>query len=198
MPSLFPPNILPFAIGGPNILTTNLAGLGIIPPLWGIFSKQGRSVIAFDNVIAFEYREDWALADYPIEQGAFKTYDKVHTPFHIRMVVSGGRQFSNRQAFLQSIIPVASSVDLYDVVTPELTYLDCNVVHYDYDRRADRGAGLIQVAIWLSQVSLIENVNPTNAAAKQPSGAPLVVGGQVQAVPTTSPVLTSILSGRVF
>lgn len=195
MPSLFPPNILPFVLGGPNILTQNLAGLGIIPPLWGIFDKRGRNAIQFDNVLAVEYRQDWTLSDYPVEEGAFATYDKVQVPFNIRMLVSGGRQFSNRQRFLLSIPPVATSLELFDVVTPEVTYLDCNVVHYDYGRRADEGLGLIKVAIWLMQVRLVPNVTPGNASTKQPAGAPIIVGGQVQSVPTVVPPLTRILQG---
>lgn len=184
------PNILPFAFGGPNLLTQDLAALGIIPPLWGIFSQFGQSVIEFDTVVAFEYRQDWVLSSYPVEEGGFRTYNKVWTPFNIRMKVATGGVFINRQAFLSSIGVFAGTLLLFDVITPEITYPSCNIVHYDYDRSAESGAGLIQVTIWLMQVQVITPAATVNTAT--PGGATPQAGGNVQSSFPTPPLLTKV------
>ncbi len=165
--------------GGPNLLTRDLAGFGIIPPLWGIFNQDGEVVVTADNVVAFEYKQEWTVADYPMEQGAFESYDKVDTPFSARITFSSGGSFRNREALLDSIEAIAGDLEKYDVVTPEQTYLSVNVMHYDYRRTAVNGAGLITVSVWLTEIR--ENAVAETADPAEPSGAAVSDGGQVQA-----------------
>lgn len=182
--------------GGPNLVTQQLAGLGIIPPLWGIFSSGGSAVVKADNVIAFEYKQDWNVADAPQEQGAFMSYDKVNTPFTARVTFSAGGGFSNRQALLKSVAAISGDLNLYDVVTPEATYTSCNVIHYDYRRTADHGANLIEVTVWLTQI--ITDVGATSSSTPStPSGSTNTDGGTVQptAIDTSSPQAQTVIQG---
>lgn len=167
--------------GGPNILTQDLAALGLIAPLWGIFPSTSRmgsglgfnplrsndAVVNADNVVGFDYKQDWPIEDYPLEKGAFETYNKVTTPFTVRVTFTSGGSFTNRQKLIDSIAKIAPLIDLYDVVTPEITYLDCNVTHVEY-RRSEGRVGLVKVDVVLQQVN--QSVK-TILTTKTPSGA---------------------------
>jgi len=177
---LIPINTLPTSLlgGGPNIVTQGLVGIGLLPPEWGVFSQDGAPVLSFDTVLAFDYRRDWNVADYPVERGAFESYDKVQTPFTTRLTLATGGSFAARQHFLETLQAIEDDLNLYDVVTPEVTYTRTNIVHVDY-RRADAKYGTIIVNVFLQEIreTVTERVG-TNA--QEPSGSATQNGGQVQ------------------
>jgi len=150
---------------------------------WGVF-LNGRSVISADTVLSVDYKQEWVIADYPLERGAFETYDKVATPYDARVrFISGGSE-QNRQALLNSVAAIAGDRNLYDVVTPEAIYLSCNVRHYDYKRSSTQGLGTITVDLWLQQVRVTVGAPSNNTAS--PSGASQDNGGSVQATDATT------------
>jgi hypothetical protein len=129
-------------------------------PQWGIFNSDGKAIVTADNVVAFEYKQDWAIADFPLERGAFESYDKVWQPFDARIMFSSGGTVENRQKLLASIDAIAGDLNLYDIITPEKHFVSVNVAHYDIMKRSSNdGAGLVKVNIWLKQI------NETAAAA---------------------------------
>lgn len=171
--------------------------LGSGPTQWGIF-KNGFPVVLADSVISFDYKQDWSLSDYPVEQGKFETYNKVNSPFHTRVRFSSGGDESTRSNFIESIAAIAGTTDLFDVVTPEKVYQGVNVAHYDYRRTAASGLGLIVVDVWLLEVrdtatATFTNTNQGLTTAtfndrfafqntQQPSGANALNTGVVQPV----------------
>lgn len=153
-----------------------LAGL-FGPPQWGIFTSGYQPVILGDSVISVDLRKEYRISDYPIEGGAFATYNKVETPGDIRIsfatsgtgdlvsvfdaggavgsVLSGNNpSAASRSAFLASLAVAASRLDLFTVITPEATYLGYNIIHYDYRRQAREGASMIVVDVWCQEVRL--------------------------------------------
>lgn len=195
-------------------LTDNLAGLGSPFTQWGIY-KNGAPVIVFDTVLNFDFKRDWSLATHPIEGGGFADYNKVAIPYsaHIKFAAGGSRE--NRAALIQSVANIAGSLELYEVVTPEVVYPRVNVQHYDYSRAAGNGVGMIVIDVWLLEVritsssggssSASDNAPPGSAAVptsssptggnsnvQAPSGAYPVNGGTVEA-----PTVTSLPSGTL-
>jgi hypothetical protein len=146
-------------------------------PQWGIF-LNGESVVAADSVVSFDYKQDWTLSDFPIENGGFASYDKVQLPFDARITFSAGGSVANRQAFLDSIAAIAGTFDLYDVVTPEEVYQSVNIIHYDYRRTSNNGVGLIVVNIFMNEVRI--SSASSFSGTQTPSGANPVNSGQVQ------------------
>ena len=73
---------------------------------WGIY-KDGLPVVVADSVVSFGFKKDWNIADYPVEEGSFESYDKVETPFGARVRFASGGSTANRQALLQSIEAIA-------------------------------------------------------------------------------------------
>jgi hypothetical protein len=97
------------------LLTSDAASLfagSSLDRQWGIF-LGGAPVIVADTVIGFDYRQQWALSDYPVERGGFETYDKVATPFDGRLRFAAGGSAANRAALLASLEAIAGDLNLY-------------------------------------------------------------------------------------
>lgn len=157
--------------------------LGLFGTKWGIVDKNGSSVIVPDSFVDFEYREERKIPNYPIEQGSFQSYNKVALPFDCRVTVScSGNGKMSKQAFLTAIQALLNSLDLVSVVTPNITYDNCNLVHVDYRREARQGATLILAQLWFQEVRIAQK--PVVPTAK-PSGAKSTSFGQLSpATPT--------------
>lgn len=152
---------------------------GVFRKQWGLFLNAS-PVVTADSVADMSYRQDWNISDYPLEKGAFESYNKVQVPFDVRLrFVSGGSE-SNRAALLSSIASVAGTLTLYSAVTPEKVYSSVNVKHYDYRRTAVNGVGMIILDVWCEEVRVTSNTTFANTAA--PSGAGQVNDGTVQPV----------------
>lgn len=156
--------------------------IGDTSPQWGIY-QVGSPIVIADSVKSFEYRQDYQVADFPIEQGGFQTYDKVLRPFDVRLRFSSAGSAETRQALLDSIAAIAGDTNLYDAVTPDATYQNINVDHYDY-RFVDGKSGLLIVDVWCVQIMTGDSPSFQNTA--QPSGASPVNDGTVQATPAPS------------
>lgn len=159
---------------------------------WGIY-LDGFPVVISDNVLTFEYRQQWSISDYPVEQGAFESYDKVQTPFDVRMRFTAGGSSFNRQLLLDSIAAIAGDLNLYTAVSPEGIYPSCSITHYDYHRSAENGVGLITVDVWMIQIrvsvgqDLSNTQSPTSAAqvnngTSQPAAATATQSAQLPAI----------------
>jgi hypothetical protein len=142
---------------------------------WGVF-RNGQQVVTPDTFVSIDFRQGWALADYPVENGAFESYNKVDMPFDARVRFASGGSEQNRQALLQQVVAIAEDLNFYDVVTPEIIYHNCNVQHYDYRRTATNGVGLIVVELWLLE---IRTVPKRGAQVTFPSSAAPFHTGQI-------------------
>lgn len=203
------PNV-PFVSGVPPLLRNPLAILpgviaqtrdlinfitGFLGPPWGLFLDGFRAIDA-DTVVSFDYNQNWNVANYPLERGAFESYDKVQTPFAVKMRFASGGSEADRQALLTSVERAANSLNLYDAVTPERVYRNVNVNHYDYKRYSNNGVGLLVVDVWCVQVRVEAQTLFTNT--KSASAAATTQGGTVQAVPATDGQVSMVGNGGFF
>lgn len=179
------------AIGGSAVLAAiqryDTQGLlsGLLGPNWAIHDKSGAMVIEPDSVVAFEYRGESKISNYPVELGSFGTYNKVSFPYDIRMLVScGGQGSMSRDAFLQTLELLKASVDLYDIVTPDATYQDVNLARFDYRRQNSNGVSLLLADLQFEEVRVTATATYDNTA--QASGAPEKSLGNVQASTPTA------------
>lgn len=156
----------------------NLFGISLAPQ-WGVFDDEGRAVIAAESCVDFEYKQSWNVSDYPVEEGGFETYNKVDTPFDVRIRFASGRSETARMTLLKSIESVAGTTETFQVRTPEKTYLSCTITRYDYRRKND-SVGLLLVDVWLLEVRADAASAFTNT--QQPSGASPRDAGIVQPI----------------
>lgn len=194
-----------------------ILGIGATQSQWGIF-LNGEPVVVSDNVVSFEFRQDFTISNYPIEGGAFASYNKVQHPFEVKFAFSTGGSDSDRQATLASIAAVIADTNLYDAVTPEGVYSNLNFTHQDY--RINQGnVGLRVVDVWCEEVrpaQLASSSTPTTVTnpdgtttvvsvnqatsfnarysaigdPQNPAASPQVNGGNAQAITPTDAQLT--------
>ena len=167
------------------LVVADVAGLSAIAPPWGIFDSSGNNVLNPDSIIAFEYRQEWKLANYPLEGGAFASYDKVQTPYETRIQMAKGGSDAVRQSFLTTMQAVAASLSLYTVVTSDATYPNVNIGNWGYRKTSRNGVSLLTIDIFLQQINVAGIATVTQTAA--PDGAAQTNGGIVQgATPTAA------------
>ena len=152
-------------------------------PEWGVFTSDGIPVAIPDSVITVDFRREWRLSDYPIEQGGFETYDKVAVPYDARVRLSCDGTNTPRQLFLSQLDNAAQSMDLFMVSTPDAVYTNVSIIHMDYRRSRDSGISMIQVDLWLEQVRPLVHTEFTNT--KEAEGVENVSAGPVQAISPT-------------
>lgn len=175
----------------------NTLGLDLLNPLdsdWMILDDTGSPVIIPDTVPRFEYRGEARVSNYPIEKGAFETYNKVQDPFDIRMmmVCAGlnyaqniiqsiglnlGQQNMQRSAFLDTLDYMKQTTDLFTIVTPDKTYENVNMVHFDFRRETTNGATMLLVEAWFEEIRVQASATYTQTAS--PSAADPVDLGTV-------------------
>jgi hypothetical protein len=184
----------------------DLAGIDVLNPRagdWMILASDHSPAIIPDTVPRFEYRGEARVSDYPMEQGAFASYNKVATPFDIRMVMvcSGlnfaqniaqtikgatglniGQNLMQKPAFLDTLDYMLATTDLFSIVTPDRTYNSVNLEHYDYKRETSSGATMLIVEAWFREVRITGAATYTSGGVRSnsPSAASPVGLGTVQ------------------
>jgi hypothetical protein len=144
--SSYIPNNIALLVADVVSIFNFLAGSG-----WGIY-LNGVQAFDYDSILDFDYKQDYTIADYPIENGGFFAYDKVQHPFDIRMRISStSSPFGNQQLLFQ-VQQAAADLNLYDVATPEQAFSDCNITHFDWRRSARAGVDMIVIDLWFQEI----------------------------------------------
>ena len=176
---------------------------------WGIYDSTSGAPLytpADPDALSFfsmAYVRRMQISDFPIEantstQGAaFASFNKVWQPANpiVTFAMSGSE--TEQYAFLAALETACTSTELYDVVTPEASYLGYSIETYSYQRTAQRGATMLMVEISLKEILQVSPSYGQVAAAspinspQSPSAAPPVNSGLTQ--PTAPP--QSVLSG---
>lgn len=146
---------------------------------WGLYDQNMKPVVTVRSIVSVDFRGEYELVDYPIEQGGFQTYNKVIVPYDIQVVMSRDGFLAQREAFVQALFTARASLDLYQFVTPEYVFKSVNIVHVDFQRTAQRNANMIEVDITLRQVNVGSTAVLSNSASG--SGADPVNAGTTQA-----------------
>lgn len=167
------------ALTGDNItVTANKA-------TWGIYLASDNSLaVSPDAFISVEYDAEYRQSDFPLEDGGFETYNKVATPFETRVIVSKGGDENDRRDFIRAIEALRGDTNLYNVVTPEFTYLKVNFSRVSLARTREKGGGLITYELVLREIRsgpVTENSN-----TKTPAGAAVTNNGTTQAAPAST------------
>lgn len=174
--------------------------LGIAKPIWGIFDKSGNEVLFPDSFLGIEYKNGSRVSDYPVEKGSFASYNKVDTPWDIRIRMAVGSSVEARSAFLSTIDSrMLHTVELFDIVTPEFVYISGTLDNVDYRRDSKNGVSLLTVELMFTEVretggqqfSAADNgAAPIPASDTQSvSGASPISDGQVQTSSVSAPVV---------
>jgi hypothetical protein len=172
--------------------------LNSLKPSWGIYSNDGKTkVIKPDTFLSIDYNTESNLPMFPLEKGAFDTYNKVATPYTATVRVSKGSTLgfggatSDLKGFLDTLESIQGDTNLYAIVTPDATYLDANMKGYTYKREMNNGAVMILANLNFVQVMTAQKLVstatatlvPPNPTATVPSAQAQINNGACQAIP---------------
>jgi hypothetical protein len=169
-------------------------------PVWGIFGADFVPVAYADSILDFDYRNESRISSFPVQNGSFANYNKVNNPYESRVKMVIGQTKERRQAFLTAVDKAAKSLDLYNIVTPERTFINANIQGYNYRREAYNGAYLLivelelieirQVALKYSKVNQEQNKNQKDVSnAIKPESWPKEEQGRIQSKPPSDSFL---------
>jgi len=157
-------------------------------PPWGVFDSSGNLAINADSVRNFDWRQEYRIGNYPVQQGSFASYDKVTVPYEnaVRLVKTG--TLIDRMAFVTQVQKVAASLDLYTIMTPEESYTNVNVTRAELSRHERNGAYIIVYDLFFQQIIQATpqyTATANTANAQQPTAQGVVNNGQVNATTPT-------------
>jgi len=222
MPSVFIPKPpfpnVPFLLGVPQLVrsllfqpaTTVVLGAqaqhGLwasaqVAPSWGIFDDNGNKVITPDNVYAFSDRREWRESDYPVQRGAFDTFNKVIIPPEQMVRMTKGGTLSQRTAFLKSIRNIEGDTNTYAILTPEETYFSVNITRVELVRRSSEGAYFLEVDVFfrtiVEQNAQYSTTAANTANAQNPPALPPVNQGNIQPQPIVPNSVQTVVTNAV-
>jgi hypothetical protein len=189
-------------------------------PQWGIFDAAGNQLGVNSNnsnsilsalasqvtgasspvlsTVGVDFVKEMRVSDFPVETGSFASYNKVETPDNPVVTLALAGSEDDRTYFLNAIDAACKSTNLYDVVTPTVTYVNYTIERYTYSRRASKGATLLIVEVSLKKIRQVTAtfarvtapiVSPQNTAA-----TPQVNNGMTQPSAPDTSTLKSIVN----
>ena len=197
LPSLSATNSPAFQTPAPLSGDTVSAIVGFGPSKWGVFDSNMNPIFVTNSFISLEFKRNWHISDYPVEQGGFNAYNKVTAPYEARVTFATGSTGpsgkQSRATLLQSLESTtgpAFNTQLYSIVTPEITYANsANIQSFRYHRKAERGAFLIMVEIDFIEIRQVAALAYSNTMA--PSSAGQVNNGATLPQPATQAQLSA-------
>lgn len=222
------PQVLRRLPAGPPPILASAAGIAQLvraftsKNVWGVFKHvdpftvvaQRIPAITPDSFLDFEFSQETSISSAPVQRGSFADYNRVASPFEIKLRMSKGGSIQLNKTLPTSLnglkdsftdpvqaradfldqIAALDTTQLYDIFTPEKTYLNCNFVRAEVSRRGEKGA------FWLSMVDVyfreirevtatyVKTViaSPTNPDAKQQQNNGTQQGVATNATPPPS------------
>lgn len=222
------PNVLRRAPAAPPAILGTIAGIAQLvraftsAPVWGVFKHVDppapeppplpgeletvvvtgfvklKPVVTPDSIRDFGYSNEWNIATAPTQNGSFADYNRVNNPFEVTLRMTKGGTETDRQKFLKQIEDL-DSTQLYDVITPEKTYRNVNLMRYEIHRQGEKGAFWLsevdltfrEIRIVTAQYSRTTIVQPTDPSAANPQNN----GTQQSQIPTNPPTPKPIQHG---
>ena len=159
----------------------------IVPPFtqtWGIFYLNGAEVFDVDSCISLDFANNTKVSGFPVEKGGFANYNKVGTPFEPKVALAVGGQVRIQQ-FMNDLMDELATTNLYNIITPEMTYFNVTLEKYEYKRTQKAGKNLLHANLSFKQIvevtpqySSVKIVKPKKPSAKDKEGH-----GKTQTVP---------------
>lgn len=171
---LHPPSAPP--VIGTAIALGRLWQALFVKPLWAIYrhpeaeeqesadgiesvtvTAEREPVLVPDSFLTFSHRREANVATYPIQNGGYVNYDKVLNPAETFIRVSKGGSAQDRRDFLETLDSIIENIGLYDILTPEKTYLNVDIMRYDLVREGAKGAYFFaEVDIYFQEIRQVQ------------------------------------------
>jgi len=196
------PGVPPLARQAAAFATRVIAGVSIIGQLlsqssqsaaiWGVFDANNNKVLSPDTIRGLEYGEEWRVASYPVQPNAFTSYDRVQLPFEVVLTMRKTGAITDRQRFMNQIVAMRQSTQLYTIITPELVYSGLTFARWGQNRKDGAGAYTIEVELVFQKINSGTAAYSTTQNAAAPSAQPNAAQGTVTTAPVPPSVQTQV------
>ncbi len=143
----------------------NFLGAGQPSEKWGIIDSSYNFVVLADSVVKMDFDRPMQVSSFPVEQGTFASYNKVHVPYTGNISLAKGGNDSDRAQFFAATNSVEESLESYYIATPEGTFGPITIDRVSYERSASNGATLIVAHMRFTQIRITPPVQYSNATA---------------------------------
>lgn len=154
--------------------------IGSEPVEWGVFDDDGDPIADYTSFVSFDLRDDSRVADYPIENGGFASYNKVDEPFSVQVMLSCDGDTTRRNVFQRDLRWARRSLNLYTVLTQTGTYSNCNLVSVNWAHGVQDGATVVKAYCEFREIR--QRGTTEFSQTQDPSGSSPQSNGQVQAI----------------
>lgn len=175
--------------------------------VWGVFDQDGNAVIKPDSYYGFENQNRWKVAQFPIQDGDFQSYNKVIIPRSITLKITQGGSLQQRSTLLSALQSIGGDTNLYNIIVPEGTYLNFNCEGYTIRRMGREGAYYfadldVNFTNIKQATSVYSSTTANTANALNPAALPVVnLGTQLPGLtvlPSVRDAVNSAVAGITF
>lgn len=165
---------------------------------WAIYNAgTSKSAILPDSFSALEFRGEARICNYPLEKGAFSSYNKVKLPYSLRLQLVCQNDQMSRHDFLRQLGNMRNSTDRFDIASPDGLYQNVTLTRYDYKRTSRNGATMIIAEVVFEYVnetasasySASQTQNPVVSSNSPSAASPKNTGTATTAQPTPAQLL---------
>ena len=138
--------------------------------------ESGQPLLEFDTFLGLDYAQDAKVPQQPIEQGSFAAYNKVGSPYLVKVVLAKSGDASTLKAFADALEELVRGMRLVSVVTPERVYRSANVTSLRWQRTTETGVDRLIAELGLEEIRQVAPVyqsmppdtvrNPADAGSK--------------------------------
>lgn len=142
---------------------------------WSLVDSDTQQLIAqFDSFFDFDFNQENAVANYPIENGKFAVYNKQNNPFNVTvtLVKSGLTLPYAKKKFTEALKKYSNDALRVDVITPHGCYTDCTLSGLSFKQMPDENSDMIMARVNIKELQFfgedakgkIKNTNAWNRA----------------------------------
>lgn len=156
---------------------------------WTLLDEGGGTAVTFTSFVDIDLRSEGQALSYPIEEGSFANYNKVDSPFDIRVTLATQGSDSDFEYILNKLDEYKNEAVKLSVSTPSILYESMTLETYSYKRSRDAGAGMLTVELTLVEVREVETQVTTSVITKpkNPTSSGKVNTGKAQTVEKQKP-----------
>lgn len=180
MPSI--PNFKGLVTGGTTALTGALGAAiirGVFGNRWGVFNQFGIPILLADTFESLQYTNTSQVAQAPVENGSFASYNKVQNPYKASVILTKGVGGpTQRGIFIAQLEMLQRSTLLFHIVTPDFVHINANIIGFDYARNPQDGARIIVAKLHFEEVREVKIRYEAVERPKNPADSSVVDQGE--------------------
>jgi len=162
-----------------------------------VIAPQPDPVIVPDNFSRMDYDQNWDVGTAPVAEGGFASFNKVSSPYTLKLRMTKGGTLKQRQEFVDKMEVIGASLDLYRIVTPERVYTGVNIFNCRVVREGASGAYFfaeVEISFLEIRQATAEYTSTAQNTqnSKNPSARPVSNSGTVNSTPATKQVQSAV------